>query len=124
MRFKLMLILLCCACIVHAQVIEQTDKLERINLEVDENAAEINTEQLENVDQFFYHPINLSKASVTELKNSGLFKAEQIDAIIAHIEFTGKIIDLYELQIIPVFSTEDLLNLVKYCIHLTFHYDI
>ena len=119
MRFKLLLMILCCASLLHAQVIEQTDKLERINLEVDENAAEINTEQLENVDQFLYHPINLSKASATELKNSGLFKAEQIDAIIAHIEFTGKIIDLYELQIIPVFSTEDLLNLAKYCIHLT-----
>ena len=119
MRFKLTILLLYCAGYLHAQVLEQTDKLERINLEVDESAAEIYNEHLENVDQFLYHPINLSKASVTELKNSGLFNAEQIDAIIAHIEFTGKIIDLYELQIIPVFSTEDLLNLVKFCVHLT-----
>ncbi|MFY8171508.1 MAG: hypothetical protein ACOVJ4_02585, partial [Sphingobacteriaceae bacterium] len=97
-----MLILLCYACILHAQELEQSDKLERVNLEIDESAAEINTEQLENLDQFLNHPINLSKATATDLKNTGLFNAEQIDAIIAHIEFTGKIIDLYELQIIPV----------------------
>ena len=119
MRFKLLALLLCCTSLLQAQELEQTDKLERLNLEVDDNSAELYNEHLENVDQFLYHPINLSKATTTELKNTGLFNAEQIDAIIAHIEFTGKIIDLYELQIIPVFSTEDLLNLAKYCIHLT-----
>jgi hypothetical protein len=119
MRFKLVALLLCCTSLLQAQVLEQTDKLERINLEVDDNSAEIYSEHLENIDQFLNHPINLSSATTTELKNTGLFNAEQIDAIIAHIEFTGKIIDLYELQIIPVFSTEDLLNLAKYCIHLT-----
>ncbi len=119
MRFKLLILLICCVINLQAQVFEETDKLDRISLEVDENTAEINTEQLENLNQYLNHPINLSKASAAELKNSGLFNAEQIDAIIAHIEITGKIIDLYELQIIPVFSTEDLLNLTKYCIHLT-----
>ena len=119
MRFKLLILLICCVINLQAQELEETDKLDRINLEVDENTAEINTEQLENVNQFLYHPINLSKTTATELKNSGLFNAEQIDAIIDHIEFTGKIIDIYVLQIIPVFSTEDLLQLAKYCIHLT-----
>ena len=119
MRFKIFALLLCCTNLLQAQELEQTDKLERLNLEVDDNSAELYNEHLENVDQFLYHPINLSKATATDLKNTGLFNAEQIDAIIAHIEFTGKIIDLYELQIIPVFSIEDLLNLAKYCIHLT-----
>jgi len=119
MRFKNTLILLCCTSLLHAQVPEEIDKIERINLEVDDNTAEVSNEQIENVNQFLYHPINLSKTNATELKNTGLFNTEQIEAIIAHIEFTGKIIDLYELQIIPDFSTEDLLNLAKYCIHLT-----
>ena len=102
MRFKLLILLICCVINLQAQVFEETDKLDRISLEVDENTAEINTEQLENLNQFtsgalyvFYKGNDFTGQPIgyKYKDNSVIYKANEpavVDSILKEINSEGK----------------------------------
>lgn len=117
MRFNLFCLLFILYLPGFTQDIQQENIIN--NIEIDENTEEQFNEQLEKHQEYQIQSINLTFATPQELSNSGLFNINQINAITQHQKETGKIIDLYELQILPEFSENDLVILAKYCVHLT-----
>jgi hypothetical protein len=63
-------------------------------------------EQLEHFQNLLEHPIDLNKASDSDLEESALFNQEQLKALIIHREELGPLISLYELQAIPHFDLD------------------
>ncbi len=62
---------------------------------------------------FYYdHPLNLNRASLSELEALGLFNGFQVNNLLTHIEKNGKLMTLVELQTIALFDLE-LINLVE-----------
>ncbi len=64
------------------------------------------TSVFEQLNYFFEHPINLNRASASELRELSLFTDIQINNLIAHIEKNGKLMSLEELQSVDGFDIE------------------
>ena len=60
---------------------------------------------------YFDNPIDINETNAQELSLLGLLTPEQIAEILAHIYNTGAIIGIYELQVLPSFSLEDIKNI-------------
>jgi len=79
-----------------------------------ENAEESNADYTTIFDQLSYyydHPLNLNRASLSDLQELGLLTDFQINNLLQHIEDDGKLITLEELQTINGFDPETI-NLI------------
>jgi hypothetical protein len=62
--------------------------------------------QYENYAQLFSSPLNLNKATSSELRLPGILTDQQISELIAHIDKYGPLLSIYELQSLPSLDTE------------------
>ena len=83
------------------------DILEDAAEKIDNTDISIDTYQ-ENLNALLKNPININKATGTELRNTTLFTELQIRDLLRHIEVYGEIVNIYELQTIASFSLEDI----------------
>lgn len=67
---------------------------------------------LEELQYFQKHPINLNNAKIEDLQALNLLTEVQILSLLKHIEVTGKLAAIYELQAIENFTLEDI-NKIK-----------
>lgn len=71
------------------------------------------------LDDYRQHPLNINKAEKAELSNFQFLSELQINALLAHIQHNGALLELYELQSIDYFDLPTILQLLPYvCIHL------
>ncbi len=63
---------------------------------------------------YYDNPIDINNTSYQELTQLGLLIPEQITTLLAHIKNTGKFMGIYELQILPSFSLQDIKNLAPF----------
>jgi hypothetical protein len=93
--------------------IKQT--IENTTSQSDNSDFDYNT-VLEELKEFAKKPINLNKTDAQELSDLGLLTQVQIDNLLLYIEKYGKLISIYELQVIPnldVFSIKKILPFIK-----------
>ena len=83
------------------------DILEDAAEKIDNTDISIDTYQ-ENLNALLKNPININKATGTELRNTTLFTELQIRDLLRHIEAYGQIVNIYELQTIASFYIEDI----------------
>jgi hypothetical protein len=67
---------------------------------------------LEELQYFQKHPINLNTAKSEDLKALNILTEVQIISLLRHIENTGKLVAIYELQAVENFTLEDI-NKIK-----------
>lgn len=67
---------------------------------------------LEELQYFQKHPINLNATKIEDLQQLNLLTEVQILSLLKHIERTGKLVAIYELQAIENFTLEDI-NKIK-----------
>jgi hypothetical protein len=94
----------------------ENDMIEGAAERVDNADISIDTYQ-ENLTFLLQNPININKAGYLELRNCNLFSEIQIRDLLKHIEAFGPLLNIYELQTIASFSTEDI-NRIKPFIRL------
>jgi hypothetical protein len=63
---------------------------------------------LEDLQYFQKHPINLNTAKVEDLQQLNLLTEVQILSLLKHIESTGKLVAIYELQAVENFTLDDI----------------
>ncbi len=69
---------------------------------------------LEQVWQQGTEPINLNVSSRERLMQTGVLRSEQIDSLLSYIRQNGALIDIYELQAIPLFDQETIQDLLPF----------
>ena len=86
-----------------------------------ENAAENSQDEeadyttlLDALNHFKEHPINLNKTDKEELQSLGLLTDIQINNLLRHIEKTGKLVVIYELQGIDGFDLQTIQKILPY----------
>jgi len=67
---------------------------------------------LEELQYFQKHPINLNAAKIEDLQQLNLLTEVQILSLLKHIERTGKLVAIYELQAVENFTLDDI-NKIK-----------
>ena len=68
---------------------------------------DLNYEDLyETLFQYYTQPIDLNRASTEDLLSLQLLTLSQIEALLKHIQNHGKLISIYELQSIPLFTKD------------------
>lgn len=67
---------------------------------------------IEDLQYFQNHPINLNTVKAEDLKMLGILTEVQIISLLKHIEVTGKLVAIYELQAVENFTLEDI-NRIK-----------
>lgn len=72
------------------------------------------TNLLDALNQFKDHPINLNNASKEDLQQLGLLNDIQINNLFTHIQKTGKLITIYELQGINGFDLQTIQKILPY----------
>ncbi|PJA09906.1 MAG: hypothetical protein COX70_00465 [Flavobacteriales bacterium CG_4_10_14_0_2_um_filter_32_8] len=85
-------------------------RVEYLIEDAEESDADYNT-ILDQLSNYFNHPLNLNKADLNELEELGLLTNIQINNLLAHIEKNGKLMTLEELQTIDGFGA-DVINLI------------
>jgi len=88
------------------QIIEQ--RIEYLT-DTEESSDVDYTQVFEQLNYYFDHPINLNRASSSELRELSLLTDIQINNLISHIEKNGKLMTLEELQTVQGFN----LNTIK-----------
>lgn len=69
---------------------------------------------LENRETLLASPLNLNRTDYDLLRQSGLFSEVQIREIIRHIELTGPMLSVYELQTLGVFTPDEIKAILPY----------
>lgn len=68
---------------------------------------DVNYEDIyESLLQFYLNPININNTNAEELRSLNILSEIQINELLTHIENSGKLISLYELQSLPSFDFE------------------
>ena len=76
---------------------------------------DLNYEELyENLVQLLSHPLNLNKASEEDLRFLNVLSESQIKKLIDYRKENGNLISVYELQAIPEFDLQTILELVPF----------
>ena len=68
----------------------------------------------ESLLQYYMHPINLNKTNTEELLALNMLTPEQVNNLMRHIQENGSLISIYELQSIPLFTSELIRNLLPF----------
>jgi hypothetical protein len=63
---------------------------------------------------YYDNPININKTNAQELNQLGLLSTDQIAELLAHINNTGEFMGIYELQVLPSFSLQDIKNITPF----------
>lgn len=93
--------------------IDQVIELVSENLEAEELDF---TTFLEDLQYFYNHPLNLNRATRSELQRLLILDAFQVEALLTHIAYSGKLLSIYELQGVDGFdlaTIETILPFVK-----------
>ena len=91
--------------------IQKDNFIEQRVEQISENAdnADIDySNLLEDLQYFAKNPINLNAAKIEDLQQLNLLTEVQILSLLKHIERTGKLVAIYELQAIDNFTLEDI----------------
>jgi hypothetical protein len=73
---------------------------------------EVENQNYYNLLLYYYdNPIDINRTNVEELTQLGILSANQITELIKHITNTGKFMGIYELQVLPSFSLQDIKNI-------------
>lgn len=91
----------------------EEDVIERAAEESDNIDISLETYE-ENLQFLRNNPIALNKASADILRSTYLFSELQIRDLLRHIELFGPLQNIYELQTIPSFSTQDIYQIKPY----------
>ncbi len=89
------------------------DILEDAVEKVDNDDLSYDTYQ-ENLINLQLNPLQINKASITDLRGTGLFTELQIRDLLRHIKYYGPLLSVYELQTIPSFSEEDITRIIPF----------
>ena len=68
----------------------------------------------ESLFQYYMHPINLNKTNSEELLALNILSPEQVNNLMNHLHENGALISIYELQSIPLFTTELIRDLLPF----------
>lgn len=114
------ILLLSCTCMLQAQnpVNEpgpETDLIEYLVEDQEESEFGFDT-FLETLEYLQQNPLRINKTDYDTWRQTGLLTELQIRQLLRHIEQTGPLHNIYELQTIASFSTEDILRLQPYVI--------
>lgn len=91
---------------------EEGDILENT---VEQSQSDFNFDTyLETLQALRQNPLDLNRADISSLRNSGILSELQIRDLENHIQNFGPLVNLYELQTIPSFSLEDILAIAPY----------
>lgn len=117
--FCLSILYAICGYKVHAQVpvTDSTGVSDDILENAVENDASLESgieSYQENIESLAKHPVNINTASYYELINTGLFTDVQCRNLLQHIRSYGALLNLYELQTIPGFETEDIKKMLPF----------
>ncbi|MBL7777485.1 MAG: helix-hairpin-helix domain-containing protein [Chitinophagales bacterium] len=102
--------------VLYAQNPDGTDVQEII----ENNAIQTESESFDydaNIDELEYykkHPINLNRTTAEQLNDLGLLTAQQISSLINYIALHGELISVYELQAVPKFDLKTIQLLLPY----------
>lgn len=92
---------------------EFTQALEWLLENTEEEQVNFET-HLENLAILYDHPLNINKTTTAELAATGLFTNIQTNALLDHIDQYGKLLSVYELQVIPEFTLEFIQVILPY----------
>lgn len=106
---------LCCYNVLKAQEdksdVQKDNFIEQRVEQISENADNPDIDYsnlLEELQYFQKHPINLNTAKIEDLQQLNLLTEVQILSLLKHIESTGKLVAIYELQAVENFTLEDI----------------
>ncbi|SOE20844.1 Helix-hairpin-helix motif-containing protein [Spirosomataceae bacterium TFI 002] len=117
---KIILILL-----FFSSVFAKAQEVPRPEIELDEfiqklaatQQDDVNYEDLyESLLQFYLNPLDINKASAAELRNLNILSEIQVNNLLSHIQNSGRLVSLYELQGIEGFDSNTIQNLVPFII--------
>lgn len=91
--------------------IEQVMELVAENLETEDLDF---TTYLDDLHYYYAHPLNLNRASREDLQRLLILDDFQVEALLDHIRYTGKMISLYELQGIAGFDLHTVATLLPF----------
>ena len=63
---------------------------------------------------YYDNPIDINKTNFEELTQLAILTTEQISELLAHINTTGEFMGIYELQVLPSFSLQDVKNITPF----------
>lgn len=118
-------LLLFCSSIAQAQEdksdVQKDNFIEQRVEQISENSDNADLDYSNLLDELQYfqkNPINLNQAKVEDLKALNLLTEVQILSLLRHIENTGKLIAIYELQAVENFTLDDI-NKIKPFIYVS-----
>ena len=119
------MLLICSATLVVAQEdktdVQKDNFIEQRVEQISENSDNPDIDYsnlLEELQYFQKHPINLNNAKAEDLKSLNILTEVQILSLLQHIEKTGKLVAIYELQAVENFTLEDI-NKIKPFIYVS-----
>ncbi len=80
--------------------------------ELDANYEDV----LEQIWQQIGEPININSTSRERLKQTGVLQSSQIDSLLSYIQRNGHLIDVHELQVVPLFDQETIDALLPFVV--------
>lgn len=113
------LICICCLWLLNAHVYAQQPDvpLSERQLESQSREEEINTENdadVQELEMFRKHPVNLNTADKNELAQLGLLTDLQTDQLIAYRNRFGHFLSVYELQAVPSLDIETIRSIIPF----------
>ena len=78
-----------------------------------DNGFDLNT-AFEKLEWYRKHPLDLNTATAETLAESGLFTSQQIDNLVQYREKIGKLIVIYELQVVPSFTISQIKKILPF----------
>lgn len=113
-----MLALLVVMFIVNRAVAQQLPDVTEQQLEMQTDAgetAEQDDSDMQDLEKFRTHPLNLNTADEQELESLRLLTPVQVSSLITYRQLLGSLISIYELQAVPYWDPALIRKLLPYC---------